>query len=776
MPTTAPAKTITVALVGNPNTGKSTLFTALAGVRQHVGNYPGVTVEKKTGRMNFDGAHFLLVDLPGTYSLAPRSPDEMVAVDILLHRHTDEDRPDAVLCVVDAGNIDRNLYLVSQTLELGLPTVVALNMIDVARERGTKIDVAKLRERLGVPIVEIQANRGIGIDELKRTLLTASHAVAPRVASPFSAEFRDEVGKLAGHTNSVGKGLPDYLVARLLLDTSGYLSDTIAVGNEKLKLAITESRDRLAKLGQPVPAVEAMARYGWIAKLLDGVVVRDPVRRTTLSDRIDGVLTHRVWGTLFFAAMMIVVFQAVFSWAGPLMELIESGVGYLADVVKSHMSDGAMRSLLVEGIIGGVGGVVVFLPQILILFLFIGILEDCGYMARAAYLMDKLMVRVGLSGKSFIPLLSSFACAIPGVMATRVIENKRDRLTTMLIAPLMSCSARIPVYTLLIAAFVPKNYWLGFFSLQGFVMFTMYLAGIVAAVGVAWLLKRTMLRGPTPPFVMELPSYKMPALMTVAYRMLDRGWAFLSNAGTIILAVSIIVWAGLYYPHDSATVEAPYVAERQQLEAITKPVEAESQAWSERAKELEAQLEELPEGSSERAAPEQELADLQKKLAPFDRLAEIEREVKGAYQRQSYLGRMGHAIEPAVRPLGWDWRVGCAAIASFPAREVVVATLGIIYNVGDDFDPEDEKESRPLRVALQNATWDGEPTKKVFNLATALSVMVFFALCAQCAATLAIIKRETNSWRWPLFTFTYMTALAYVAALVTYQVTIRLIA
>jgi ferrous iron transport protein B len=745
MSTTAPAKTITVALVGNPNTGKSTLFTALAGVRQHVGNYPGVTVEKKTGRMNFDGAHFLLVDLPGTYSLAPRSPDEMVAVDILLHRHTDEARPDAVLCVVDAGNIDRNLYLVSQTLELGLPTVVALNMIDVASERGTKIDVAKLRERLGVPIVEIQANRGIGIDELKRTLKAASDAGPPKIESPFSAEFREEIAKLAelANANVAGTALPNYLIARLLLDTSGYLSDTIAVGNEKLKQAITESRERLAKAGQPVPAVEAMARYGWIAKLLDGVVVRDPVRRTTLSDQIDGVLTHRVWGTLFFAVMMIVVFQAVFSWAGPLMELIENGVGYVAKSLESRMDDGALRSLLVDGIIGGVGGVVVFLPQILILFLFIGILEDCGYMARAAYLMDKLMVRVGLSGKSFIPLLSSFACAIPGVMATRVIENKRDRLTTMLIAPLMSCSARIPVYTLLIAAFIPaRRYFFGVFGLQGFVMFAMYLVGIVAAVLVAGLLKKTLLRGPTPPFVMELPSYKMPAVMTVVYRMLDRGWAFLSNAGTIILAVSILVWAGLYYPHDSATVEAPFAAQKQALE-----------------QEVAA----LPEDSAERTAKEDELATL-------------ENHIRGAYQRQSYLGRMGHWIEPAVEPLGWDWRIGCAAIASFPAREVVVATLGIIYDLGGEIDVEDEEQSSRLAHALSEATWDGEPDRKVFNLATALSVMVFFALCAQCAATLAIIKRETNSWRWPIFTFTYMTALAYVAALVTYQVTIRLIA
>ena len=739
MTSAAPAKTITVALVGNPNTGKSTLFTALAGVRQHVGNYPGVTVEKKTGRMTHDGTHFNLVDLPGTYSLAPRSPDERVAVDVLLGLRGDE-RPDAVLCVVDAGNLERNLYLVSQTLELGLPTVIALNMIDVARERGTKIDVAKLRERLGVPIVEIQANRSIGLDELKRAVKSASMSPPPTIESPFSTEFRDEVRKLESHPSltQLNERLPSRLVPRLLLDTTGVFTEDLQAPSAELKQVLTEARDRLAKLGQPVPAVEAMARYGWVGKLLAGIVVRDTVRRTTLSDRIDKVLTDRVYGTIFFAVMMIVVFQAVFTWAGPLMELIESGVGALGEFLGKRMSDGALRSLIVEGIIGGVGGVVVFLPQILILFLFIGILEDCGYMARAAYLMDKLMVRVGLSGKSFIPLLSSFACAIPGVMATRVIENKRDRLTTMLIAPLMSCSARIPVYTLLIAAFVPEKFWLGFVSLQGFVMFAMYLVGIVAAVAVAWLLKRTMLRGPTPPFVMELPSYKMPAPLTVFYRMLDRGWAFLSNAGTIILAVSIVVWAGLYYPHDTAEVEASIGPEKAQLEA---------------------QIESLPEGSDERAAAE----------------GDLENRVKGAQQRQSYLGRMGRAIEPLVRPLGWDWRIGSAAIASFPAREVVVATLGIIYNVGGELDVEDEEQRGKLATVLAEATWDGTD-RPVFNLATALSIMVFFALCAQCAATLAIIKRETNSWRWPIFTFTYMTALAYVAALVTYQIAIRLIA
>ncbi len=742
MTTPVPAKHLTIALVGNPNTGKSTLFTALAGVRQHVGNYPGVTVEKKVGRFTHAGAALNVVDLPGTYSLAPRSPDEMVAVDLLLGRQAEADRPDAVLCIVDAGNLERNLYLVSQVLELGLPTVVALNMVDVAAKRGITIDSAALSKRLNVPVVDVQAHRGIGLDRLKQTLVNV-HKLQPAAGeSPFSATFQAEVAGLeqALGDDVDGKPRPRYLVERLLLDTSGYLAERLLpAGDVSLRDKLQAARDRLKKAGQPVPAVEAMARYGWVGKLLEGIVRREEVRRETTTDRVDRVITHRVWGTSIFAALMIVVFQAVFTWAGPVMDGIDSVVGAVSEFVSSHMADGALRSLLVDGVIGGVGGVIIFLPQVLILFLFIGILEDCGYMARAAYLMDKLMVRVGLSGKSFIPLLSSFACAIPGVMATRVIENRRDRLTTMLIAPLMSCSARLPVYTLMIAAFIPQRKLLGFVSLQGFVMFSMYLVGILAAVAVAFTLKRTLLRGPTPPFVLELPSYKMPSPRTVIYRMLDRGWAFVKNAGTLIVAVSIIVWAALYYPHDAAVVEAPY---------------------SEQRAELETQI---------AAAP----ADSETKSAAEEQLAALDAHIDGEYQRQSYLGRMGHAVEPVVRPLGWDWRVGAAAIASFPAREVVVATLGILYDVGE-VDTEEEEGRTRLQQALESAKWAGTD-RPVFGIPTALSLMVFFALCAQCAATLAVIKRETNTWRWPLFTFTYMTGLAYIAAFVTFQVAARLI-
>ncbi len=727
-----------VALIGNPNTGKSTLFSALAGVRQRVGNYPGVTVERKTGQLTHRARQLTLIDLPGTYSLAPRSPDEMVAVDVLLGRQNDAPRPDLVLCIVDASNLQRNLYVVSQVLELGLPTVLALNMVDIAASRGITIDVERLSRNLGIPVVEVQANRRQGVDRLKDALVEQIDRPAREHVSPFPAEFQNEVAALTRRLETASSNgqasLPRYLVERLLLDTTGYLEDVVLEhADPGLHGAIAEARTRLAAAGSPVPAVEAMARYGWIGQVLDGIVVRPRERRITLSDRMDRVLTHRLWGTLIFVLLMVVVFQAVFSWAAPAQDLIDAGVAHVAQFAEEHMAEGALRSLVVDGLIGGVGGVLAFLPQIFILFFFIAVLEDCGYMARAAYLMDKLMVRVGLSGKSFIPLLSSFACAIPGIMATRTIENRRDRLTTILIAPLMSCSARLPVYALLITAFIPERKLVGdLLNLQGVTLAAMYLIGIVTATIVAWVLKKSLLRGPTPPFVMELPSYKMPGPSIVLHRMFERGWSFIRRAGTLIVAVAVVVWASLYYPHDPA-VEAPY---------------------AEQKVALETRLAELPESAAERGDLERELAEIDGRIA-------------GAYQEQSILGRIGHAIEPAVRPLGWDWRIGCAAIASFPAREVVVATLGIIYNLGEV--DVDDTQAAGLNSALQQATWEGTE-EKVFNIPVALSLMVFFALCAQCAATLVVIKRETGSWWWPVFTFVYMTGLAYVAALVTYQV------
>jgi ferrous iron transport protein B len=661
----------------------------------------------------------------------------MVTVDVLLGRRHDVPRPDAVLCIVDASNLERNLYLVSQVLELGLPTVVALNMVDLAQQRGITIDVARLERQLGARVIEVQANRRMGIEALKTALAESAAQPVQPPSSPFPPAFQEEVARLAAGLSPPADNNPPprYLVERLLLDTTGYLEGAISPGsNGALHERLQSARSRLAAAGTPVPAVEAIARYGWVAQVLDGVITRPAQRPVTFSDRLDRVLTHKFWGTWVFAVVMVVVFQSVFRWAEPAMGWIESLQGLAATWVESSLAAGAFRSLLVDGVIAGVGGVLIFLPQIFILFFFMAVLEDCGYMARAAYLMDKLMSRVGLSGKSFIPLLSSFACAIPGVMATRVIENRRDRLTTILVAPLMSCSARLPVYAVMIGAFIPdQEYAWGLLNLRGLTLVAMYVLGIVTAVVVALALKKTLLRGATPPFVMELPTYKWPSPRLVIYRMLDRGWAFVQRAGTLILMVSILIWAMLYYPRDIARIEAPYRAERESLEK---------------------QLAETADNAAQRAAWEA-------------RLAEIDHQIAGEQQRNSILGRLGRFIEPAVRPLGWDWRIGSAVIASFPAREVVVATLGVIYNLGPDI--EDEEGGRRLEAALKSAKWDGTD-RLVYNVPVALSILVFFALCAQCASTLVIIKRETNSWRWPLFTFTYMTTLAYVGALATYQI------
>ncbi|MBN2580590.1 MAG: ferrous iron transporter B [Pirellulales bacterium] len=754
----AAAKSVlTVALIGNPNTGKSTLFSALAGMSQHVANYPGATVEKKTGRMTCAGQRYELIDLPGLYSLSPRSRDEMVAVDVLLGQQKGANPVDAVICIVDAVNLLRNLYLVSQVRELGLPTVVAVNMLDVAAARSIALDLPRLERQLGVPVVGVQAHRRVGIAELKAALARAVKDPAPGEETLFPPVFEDEVARLQGtFSRTAGAGpMPAFLARRLLLDTSGYLAGRlrpsvdgsglgatvgssyhagctagpVGSGTPALSTALQEARERLRAACCPIPAVEPAVRYAWAERMLTGALSEPDRRRPTVTDRIDHSLTHWFWGLLFFAAVMLIVFQSVFTWARPAMEAIEGAETALGGWLQNHLAEGALRSLLVGGVLSGVGSVLQFLPQILILFFFLGILEDCGYLARAAFLMDKFMARIGLSGKSFIPMLSCFACTVPGIMAARVIENERDRLTTILVAPLLTCSARLPVYTLLIAAFIPdRTYCGGLLNLQGLTLAGLYLLGIIVAVTAALVLKKTLLRGQSPPFVLELPSYKWPSLRTVVQRVLGRGWIFLHTAGTLILAVSILVWAGLYYPHHSDAV-APLIQERQQLQQ---------------------QVKQLAGNDSARSNAEV-------------RLREIAREIDGVHQRHSILGRLGHFLEPAVRPLGWDWRIGCAVIASLPAREVVVATMGVMYNAGED------EDNRALKERLRDVTWEGSG-KPVFSIPTALSIMVFFALCAQCGATLAVMRRETNSWRWPAFTFAYMTVLAYLGALATYQV------
>ena len=678
---------LTVALLGNPNVGKSTLFTALAGIPTRVGNYPGVTVEEKVGRFTHRGRAIDLVDLPGTYSLAPQSPDERVAVDVLHGRMPGVPRPDCILVVADATNLPRNMFLATQALEVGVPVIVALALADVADRKGITIDVAELSRRLGCPVIRVAPPTGEGV-----------------------AAIRDGVVETAG--SQPPRALP---------------------------LTVTEA----GPTGRPAAAAEAIARYAAIERLLEGVVGESGVA-LLVEDRIDAILTHRLWGTLIFAGVMLGMFSSIFWLAPPLMDLISAGMDRLSAFVAGVLPEGAIRSLVVDGILAGVSGTVVFVPQIALLFLFVAILEGCGYLARAAYLMDRLLVGVGLSGKSFIPLLSSFACAIPGIMAARTIENRRDRLLTILVAPLMSCSARLPVYLLLCGAFVPdRAAGLPWLPLKATVLAGLYALGVVVAAAVAWVLSRTVFHGPPQPFVMELPGWRWPRPAVVLERAREAAWSFLQNAGTLIVALSIVLWALMTYPRNEQAVDADVTALRQSISARIAAADDDP----DRA-EFVAQLEALdtPEG--------------------------LEAARQGAAQRYSILGRAGRIVEPLVKPLGWDWRIGCAALASFPAREVVLGTLGVIYNLGD-VDPGEAEGATALERRLKAARWDGT-NRPVFTLPVALSIMVFFALCAQCASTLVVIGRETGSWVWPVITFTYMTVLAWLGAFAIYRIGLAL--
>jgi ferrous iron transport protein B len=759
-------RTPTIALVGNPNTGKTTLFNALAGMRQRVGNYPGVTVEKKHGRVRHASQAFDVVDLPGTYSLAPRSPDEMVAVDIILGRQSGETRPDVVVTIVDASNLERNLYLTTQALELGRPVVVALNMVDVAKAQGIVIDAAILSQQLGVPVVPIQANRGIGLDRLKQAIIDALSSPAPTRMPVFPAAFEAEVAQLR---EVLGEQVPAFLVRRLLLDVGGFMERRF---NDAAVMAqVRAARKRLAGAGCQVPAVEARLRYAWIKDTVIGCVQRPARRPVSMTDRLDRVLTHKVWGTAIFLLLMLLVFQAIFTWARPLMDRIGDLQDWLAARVQNAMPIGPLRSLLVDGVIKGVGSILVFLPQIIILFAFIAVLEDCGYMARAAFLMDRLMSRCGLNGKSFIPLLSSVACAVPGIMAARVIENRRDRLATILVAPLMSCSARLPVYLLLIGAFFSEAQGYAWW-VPGVVMFAMYSIGLVVAPLVAWCLKSSLLRGETPAFVLEMPLYKWPSWRTVLQRMTGSAMMFVRRAGTLILATMIVVWALLYFPstNDEDKEKRSYEVCLEELEQGSLVLIHEGKEQGVQVSQVRAWLEKLEAEKAKRQEQSQKVDDIEAEIAalqkPLDEVDDRANALRRKWSEQSVLGRLGKLLEPALEPLGWDWRIGMAVLASFPAREVVVGTLGIIY-IGEDVDPDD------IRYAGNAGDTElGKALKREggFTVPVALSVMVFFALCCQCASTLAVIRRETRTWRWPVFTFVYMTALAYVAALVVFQV------
>ncbi|MFI5379924.1 MAG: ferrous iron transport protein B [Tepidisphaerales bacterium] len=731
---------LTIALAGNPNCGKTTLFNALTGLRQKVANYPGVTVEKKTGKCKLaDGRRGNVIDLPGTYSLISRSPDEVVAMEVLRGLRDDTPPPDVVVVVVDASNLQRNLYLVSQLIELGRPLVVALNMIDIAERRGIHIDAGALSAQIGVPVVPVVGHKSRGIDRLKQAIAEAR--VAPMPDWTLPAAMKDElvtVGQALAELD-VGSASADErldrparsasaeadptqtqhfqtLAERLLIDDRA--GDVLPLSQNPAVAALVKgAMGRLRSAGIDPIEADIEAHYRWIESVTEksaatleelaamgvepdptAVLSYETPRHRTVTERVDTVLVHRLWGLVIFAAIMATLFVSIFWLAGPIMGGIKAAIEWTGARVAGWISPGPFHDLVQDGIFKGVGAVIVFVPQIALLFMFLAILEDSGYLARAAFLMDRLLAKVGLHGKSFIPLLSSFACAIPGVMATRTMENRRDRLATILILPFMSCSARLPVYTLLIGTFFASRGALA----QAGIMLALYALGIVAAVATALFFKRTLLKGGASSFIMEMPTYKLPQPLQVVRQVVSNSWAFIANAGTTIFCFSVLLWAMAYYGASSG-----------------------------------------------------EMAKL--------RSAGTDGKVMAAYRmNHSLAGRLGHAMEPAIRPLGYDWKTGIGLIGAFAAREVFVSTMAITYAAGNGDDTAD------LSAAMRaDRRPDGTP---VWTGPVAVSLLVWFVLAMQCMSTLAIVRRETGGWRWPVFMLVYMNGLAYVVSFAVYQV------
>ena len=616
-----------VVLVGNPNVGKTTVFNLLTGLDQHIANYPGVTVERKSGRMT-DASHVEIVDLPGTYSLAPKSLDEQITFDMLVGRL--ERAPDVVVCVVDASNLERNLFLVTQVMDLGLPVIVALNMVDAAAQEGRTIDPALLGKALDVPVVSMVARRGEGLQELRTHILAPTDAprawhwpLMPAVEARLPA-LEAALEKEADHLTPLQRRMQS--LRTLCEDAALERWETEAPGFVE---AVHEARNHLKARNVAYRHAEVAGRYQWIGPIVHAVTqVQHASDTPSFTDRVDAVLTHRLFGPVIFMALLALVFQAVFSWAVPAMDLIETGIGAAGRLVETVLPAGWATDLVVEGVITGVGNVVVFLPQILLLFFFLGLMEDTGYMARTAFIMDKVMKRVGLSGGSVLPMLSSFACAIPGIMAARTLDNERDRIVTIMVAPLMSCSARLPVYTLFIAAFIPSRQLFGLVGYQGLAMFSMYLMGTVMALVAAWVLKKLVFKGAQSYFVMELPPYRRPRLRQILRRMVQRSQIFAVRAGKIIFLCSIALWLLASFPKTDTAGGGAH-------SLLAENVTADSVHVA-RAEQI----------------------------------------------RGSFIGMMGRVLEPVLAPLGFDWKISAGIVTAFAAREVIISTLGIIYSVG----------------------------------------------------------------------------------------------
>ncbi len=723
-------KPLQIALVGNPNTGKSTLFNALTGLRQRIGNYPGITVSMKTGTVFVKDTAAYITDLPGTYSLSASAPDERIMLDYITGKIPTTSTPDLLVCVIDATNLNRNLMLASQLAELKIPMVIALSFWDSLVKRKQNIDVELLSKRLGVPVVPVIASKGEGIDNLKDAIATASEnnalmqriAWEPGIQKAFN-EFTEELETADSKPNEAQ-------VQRLIFDS--YKGDELeGVSEQKQKSAIENARSSLRTLGYHPHSIEAIQHSEHLKTVLKDVDHSPHVRAYRRGEKIDKFLTHRFWGLIVFTLFMYLVFQAVYSWSAPFMDAIDAGKSYIQDVAASSLEAfPQVQSLVVNGVIEGVGAFLIFLPQIVILFFFIALLEETGYMARAAFLMDKIFSWSGLNGKSFVPLLSSFACAIPGILATRTIEDKKSRLITILIAPLMSCSARLPVYVLMIGALIEPSY--GPF-VAGVTLFAIHLLGLVVALPVAFFLNRKLRNAPAQPFIIEMPDYQRPKVINLFWRMFQEGKEFVVRAGTIIFAMTIVIWALLYYPH-------PKELAGETTEAFIESKVAAGAIES----EITAQLDD-------------ESSDLAR---------ELQFAIDQAYLENSILSRFGKWVQPVFDPAGFDWRISVGILASFPARELIVSTLGVVYSLGGEVD----EESSQLRDVIRKSEWSegkraGQP---VFTIPVVFAIMVFFALCQQCGSTLAIIRSESNTG-WAVFSFVYMTALAWIGAVITYQ-------